>query len=46
VTWLVTGRAIETFAFVGPLGGWLSLAVFAAVAWALVRVPLAAMRRT
>jgi putative OPT family oligopeptide transporter len=46
VTWLVTGRRIETFAFVEPLGGWLSLAIFAAVVWALIRVPLAALRRT
>jgi putative OPT family oligopeptide transporter len=37
---------VEVFSFVdGPLGGWLGLTVFALVAWALVRTPLAAARK-
>jgi hypothetical protein len=28
----------------GPFGGWLSLLVFAAVAWGLIRVPLRSIR--
>jgi putative OPT family oligopeptide transporter len=36
---------IESFAFVaGPVGAWLSLLIFGAVAWCLLRVPLAAAR--
>jgi putative OPT family oligopeptide transporter len=36
---------VEMFSFVeGPLGGWLSLIVFALLAWALIRTPLAAAR--
>jgi putative OPT family oligopeptide transporter len=44
ITALLTGR--ETFAFVEPLGGWLALAIFGAVAWGLIRVPLAAAKRS
>jgi putative OPT family oligopeptide transporter len=45
LTWLVTGHSRDTFAFVGPWGGWLSIAIFAAVLWGLVRLPLAGARR-
>jgi uncharacterized oligopeptide transporter (OPT) family protein len=44
ITALLTGR--ESFAFVAPLGGWLSLAIFGAVAWGLIRIPLAAAERS
>ena len=43
LTALVAGR--EAFGFVDAWGGWLSLAIFAVVAWGLVRVPLAAARQ-
>lgn len=44
LTQLILG--VEALPFVGsPLGGWLALAVFAVVAFALVRIPLAAARR-
>ena len=37
---------VESFSFVhGPVGGWLALAVFAVVAHALIRTPLAAAKR-
>jgi putative OPT family oligopeptide transporter len=38
LTYLLTGR--ESFAFLGPLGGWLGIAVFAVVGWVLIRLPL------
>ena len=43
LTSLVFGR--ESFAFVEPWGGWLSLVIFAVVAWGLIKIPVAAARR-
>ncbi len=40
---LVLGR--ESFAFVEPLGGWLSLVIFAVVAYGLIKVPVGAASR-
>jgi putative OPT family oligopeptide transporter len=38
---------VEEFAWVsGPLGGWTSLLALAAIAWVLVRVPIANLRRS
>jgi hypothetical protein len=43
LTALVFGR--ESFAFFEPWGGWLSLVIFAVVAWGLIKVPVTAARR-
>jgi hypothetical protein len=43
VTELLTGRA--QLGFVDAWGGWLSLIVFAVIAWGLIRVPLRSAER-